>query len=191
MKKSIGAKTILYPLPVIVVGTYDANGKPNVMTASWAGICCSDPPAVSVSLRKVTYTYENLVRKKAFTVSVPSESQVEAVDYFGIASGKSADKFSVTGLTPAASEVVDAPYVQEFPLILECKLLHTNIIGLHTQFIGEILDVKADAEVISERGMPEIGAVKPIIFSPASQEYFAVGPLLGKAFDLGKRYLNR
>src|SRR5512138_304345 len=135
LKKSIGAKTIIYPTPVLVIGTYDKAGKPNVMTAAWAGICCSAPPCVGVSLRKATYSYGNIVERKAFTVNVPSENYVKEADYFGIASGKDEDKLSKAGLTPVRSEVVDAPYIKEFPLILECRLLRAIEIGLHTQFI--------------------------------------------------------
>ncbi len=82
MKKSLGAKTLVYPTPVFVVGTYDVNDKPNVLTASWAGICCSQPPCVAVSLRKATATYGNIVARKAFTISIPSEAQVQAVGLF-------------------------------------------------------------------------------------------------------------
>ena len=88
MKKSLGAKTILYPTPVLGVGTYDLHGKPNVMTAAWGGICCSTPPCVAVSLRKATYSYQNIVHRKAFTISLPSEQYVKDADYFGIASGR-------------------------------------------------------------------------------------------------------
>ncbi len=99
MKKSLGAKTILYPTPVLVVGTYDLQGKPNVMTAAWGGICCSEPPCVAVSLRKATYSYHNIVHRKAFTVSVPSERYVKDADYFGIVSGRTDDKFAAAELT--------------------------------------------------------------------------------------------
>ncbi|MDD4497053.1 MAG: flavin reductase family protein [Methanosarcinaceae archaeon] len=83
------------------------------------------------------------VKKSVFTVNIPSETFVKKTDYFGIASGKSEDKFEKTGLTPVKSELVRAPYIKEFPLILECKLLNDFEIGLHTMFVGEILDVKA------------------------------------------------
>ncbi|MGZ4903138.1 MAG: flavin reductase family protein, partial [Halobacteriota archaeon] len=109
MKKSIGAQHTGFPAPVFVVGTYDLEGKPNVMTAAWGGICCSAPPCVAVSLREATYTYRNILERKAFTISIPSEKYVKEADYFGIASGKHVDKFSATGLTPAKSEIVDAP----------------------------------------------------------------------------------
>jgi flavin reductase (DIM6/NTAB) family NADH-FMN oxidoreductase RutF len=185
MKKSIGSKSIVYPTPVFVVGTYDQSGNPNVMTAAWGGICCSSPPCVDVSLRKATYTYGNIVEKKAFTISIPPETYVKEADYFGIVSGRTENKFLRSGLTPVKSEVVDAPYVQEFPFVLECKLLHTLEIGLHTLFIGEIMDIKIDEDVIGEKGLPDIEKVKPIIWAPGAN-YYRVGNSLGKAFSIGK-----
>jgi len=185
MKKSLGAKTIAYPTPVFVVGTYDKDGKPNVMTAAWAGICCSVPPCIYVSLRKATYTYGNILERKAFTVSIPSESHVKEADYFGIASGRDVDKFKATGLTPVKSDLVDAPYVKEFPLVLECKLLRHIEIGLHTEFIGEIVDVKADETILDKDGIPDIERIRPIVFSPEGHKYNGVGNFLGKAFSIG------
>jgi flavin reductase (DIM6/NTAB) family NADH-FMN oxidoreductase RutF len=187
MKKSLCAKTIIYPTPVLVVGTYDKSGKANVMTAAWAGICCSAPPCIGVSLRKATYTYGNIMERKAFTISVPSEDQVKQADYFGMVSGRYVNKLSATGLTPVKSELVDAPYVKEFPLVLECRLLNAVEIGLHTQFIGEIIDVKAEEDVLGDNGLPDIEKVKPIIFSPEGQSYHGIGKYLGKAFSIGKQ----
>jgi len=186
MKKSFGAKTLLYPTPVWVVGTYDREGRPNVMTIAWGGICCSQPPCVAISLRKATYSYGNIIEKKAFTVNVPSEAQVKEADYFGLVSGKAVDKFSATGLTPVKSDLVDAPYVKEFPLILECRVLHTVEVGLHTQFVGEIVDVKVEESVLNERGLPDIGKIRPVIFSPEMRTYHGVGDFIGEAFSVGK-----
>lgn len=186
MKKSIGAKTILYPAPVLIVGTYDKNGNPNAMTAAWGGICCSSPPCVTISLRKATYSYSNIIENKAYTLNIPSEKYVSEADYFGIASGKNGDKFEATGLTPVKSEMVNAPYIQEFPLVLECKLLHTFEIGLHTQFVGELLDVKAEEAVLSENGIPDIKKVNPILYATAEKEYFGIGNKIGDAFSIGK-----
>ena len=186
MKRSLGAKTLIYPTPTWVVGSYDKHGKPNGMTAAWGGICCSDPPCVAVSLRKATYSYGSLVNRQAFTISVPSQSQVKLADYFGLVSGRDTDKFAATGLTPVRSELVDAPYVKEFPLVLECKVLHMFELGLHTQFVGEIRDVKADDEVLDGSGMPDILKILPIIFSPGNQVYYGVGASLGEAFVVGK-----
>lgn len=186
MKKSLGARTIVYPAPAFILGTYDKAGKPNLMTIAWGGICCSSPPCVAVSLRKATYSYGNLMERKAFTINIPSEAHVKETDYIGIVSGREADKFSATRLTPAKSDLVDAPYVEEFPLILECKLLHTIEIGRHTQFIGEIVDTKADESVLGETGIPDIEKVKPIIYVPESRVYYGVGQYLGKAYSIGK-----
>jgi flavin reductase (DIM6/NTAB) family NADH-FMN oxidoreductase RutF len=186
MKKSIGAKTLAYPAPVWCIGTYDKNGKPNVMTAAWAGICCSKPPCITVSLRKATYTYGNIMEKKAYTVSIPSEKHAREADFFGIASGRDVDKFERSGLTPVKSNMVDAPYVGEFPVVLECRMIQSYEIGLHTLFIGEILDVKADEEVLDkEKGLPDLSKIKPIVFGPEMRTYHGVGSLLGLAFDVG------
>lgn len=187
MFKSIGAKTIAYPAPVFIVGTYDDAGKPNIMAAAWAGICCSQPPCVAVSLRKATYSYHNIVARKAYTVSFPSETFVQEADYVGLVSGRDVSKFDKLNLTPVRSTLVDAPYVAEFPLILECRLLHTIEIGLHTQFIGEVLDVKADESVLDERGQPHIERVRPIIFATGPRAYYGVGDCLGEAFSIGRK----
>lgn len=186
MKKSLGAKTIVYPTPVFVVGTYDTEGKPNVMTASWGGICCSSPPCIAVSLRKATYSYGNVVERKAFTINIPSEIYAREADYFGIVSGKNTDKFAAAGLTPVKGELVDAPYIKEFPFVLECRLLHTVEVGLHVQFIGEIMDIKAEESVLTEKGALDIEKVKPFLFVPEARTYHRVGSLLGKAFSIGK-----
>ena len=186
MKKSFGPKTLLFPPPVWVVGTFDKDGEPNVMTASWVGVCCSKPPCVAVSLRKATYTYGNIMDRKAFTISIPSEEHAREADYFGMVSGKEEDKFAVSGLTPVKSVLVDAPYVNEFPMVIECKLLHTVELGLHTQFIGEILDVKVDESVLDNNGIPDMEKVRPFVFSPERRAYYRTGPYLGKAFYMGK-----
>jgi len=187
MKKSLGAKTILYPTPVLVVGTYDESGEPNVMTAAWGGICCSVPPCVAVSLRAATYSHGNIVRRKAFTISVPSERHVKEADYFGIVSGRNEHKLAAAGLTPARSELVDAPFVQEFPLVLECRLAHTFELGLHTQFVGEILDVKINEEALGAGGVPDPEKLLPICFAPESRVYYGIGRPLGRAFSIGKK----
>jgi len=189
MKVSVGADVLAMPTPVWIVGSYDQEDKPNAMTIAWGGICCSKPPCVAVSLRKATYTYGNVMRRKAFTVNVPSEAHAKEADYFGMASGRKVDKFAVTGLTPVHSETVDAPYIQEFPLVLECRLLHTLEIGLHTQFVGEIVDVKADEDVLVD-GRPVLDKVLPLIFGTGSDSYYKSGPFLGKGFSIGRGYMS-
>jgi flavin reductase (DIM6/NTAB) family NADH-FMN oxidoreductase RutF len=186
--KSLGARVLAIPTPVWVVGTYDSEGKPNVMTAAWGGVCCSRPPCICVSLRKATYSYSNIVEREAFTVSVPGENHVAEADFFGTASGRDVDKFAVSGLTPVRSELVDAPYVAEFPLVLECRVIHTLEIGLHTQFVGEILDVKADEASVTERNAPDIERVSPFVYSPGNRTYNAIGRSLSLAHTRRGKY---
>lgn len=187
MKQSSGAKPLLFPTPVLMVGTYDQAGKPNLMNVAWGGVCSSKPPCVAVSLRKATYTYGCLVERKAFTVGIASEKYMVEADYVGIASGRDLDKFAAAGLTHVRSELVDAPYAEEFPVVLECRLLQVVEIGLHTQFIGEIMDIKADADLFADDGQLDIMKIQPLIFDTARRGYHGVGPLLGKAFSVGKR----
>jgi flavin reductase (DIM6/NTAB) family NADH-FMN oxidoreductase RutF len=187
MKKSLGAKTLAQPAPAWVIGSYDTQGKPNIMTIAWGGICCSQPPCVTISLRKATYTYECIKARKAYTVNIPSAALVKEVDYIGIVSGRNIDKFALTKLTPVRSGLVDAPFIQEFPVVIECKVLHTVEIGLHTQFIGEIVDIKAEESVLDEQGMADILKVRPLIFNPGQGAYYSIGEFIGKAFSIGKR----
>jgi flavin reductase (DIM6/NTAB) family NADH-FMN oxidoreductase RutF len=190
MKKSIGAKTLLFPTPVLMIGTYDLAGKPNLMNAAWGGICNSQPPCIAVSLRKATHTYASIMERKAFTVGIACEGKIVEADYIGMSSGRDADKFAVAGLTPVRSDLVDAPYAAEFPVVLECRLFHSFELGLHTQFVGEIVDVKADQSVLAEDGLPDIMKIQPLVFDTAHRGYHGVGPLLGQAFSVGKKLLT-
>ena len=186
MQKSLGAKTMVFPTPVWVVGSYDQNDRPNAMTAAWGGICCSKPPCVYVALQKPRFSYSNIAAKQAYTVNVPSEKYAKEADYFGMVSGRNTDKFAATGLTPVHGDFVEAPYIAEFPMVLECRLIQMVEIGLHTQFIGEIMDVKADDSVIGAKGLPDIEKVQPIVFGPEIRTYHGIGRYLGRAFDIGK-----
>ncbi|MBN1319246.1 MAG: flavin reductase family protein [Thermoleophilia bacterium] len=191
MKTSLGPKPMAYPAPVYVVGTYDAEGRPNVMTVAWGGICCSKPPCVSISVRKATYTYSNLMERKAFTISLPSRDDVVAADYFGIASGRDVDKFAAAGLTPVRSDLVDAPYVGEFPMALECKIVHVAELGLHTLFVGEILDVKVDDACLNTDGKVVAELVRPFTWASPDNTYYALGDGLGKGFAVGKALVSK
>ncbi len=175
MKKSIGQRTALYPCPALVVGTYDSQGAANMMTVAWGGICCSKPPCIAISVRKATHTYGNLIAQQAFTVNIPSEGQMKETDYFGIASGKDNDKIAAAGMTAVKSELINAPYLEEFPVILECKVLHVHELGLHIQFVGEVLDAKADEEILGEKGNPDMTKLKGILF--AEGNYYGFGEL--------------
>lgn len=188
MKQSIGPKTIVYPTPVFVVATYDAAGRANAMTVAWGGLCCSDPPSIAIAVRKNRYTYENIVARQAFTVNIPSVAYAAEADYFGIVSGRKEDKFAATGLTAVRAEFVDAPYIAEFPLVLECALRHEVPIGAHVQIIGEILDVKVDSAALGANGAPDIERVLPLLYAPGNESYYGVGSAVARAFSAGKKF---
>jgi flavin reductase (DIM6/NTAB) family NADH-FMN oxidoreductase RutF len=190
MKKSIDIDTLAYPNPVWCIGSYDSEGKPNIMTIAWGGICCSKPAAVTISLRKATYTYGCIMERRAYTINVPSTKFVAEADYFGIASGKTTDKFKVTGLAPVRSDKVDAPYVDEFPLILECNVIHVHEIGLHTQFIGEIAGIKAEEAILNDKDIPLMEKVAPFVYGNGLRKYWSLGEAIGQGFDIGKIFMK-
>jgi len=191
-KRSLGALPLLYPLPVFLVATYDLDGKPNVMTAAWGGICSSDPLSLTVSVRPERWTHDALLARKAFTVCIAPENMAVAADYVGIASGRRYDKFPIAGFTPVRAEKVDAPYIAECPVVLECSLSQTVRLGVHTMMIGTILDVKADEDCLDASGeLPDIVKVAPLIFDSGSRCYYSIGQLVGPAFSIGKTLLNK
>jgi flavin reductase (DIM6/NTAB) family NADH-FMN oxidoreductase RutF len=188
MKLSLPAQPILLPSPVLVVGTYGPDGKPNIMTAAWGGIACSKPPCISVSLREATLTYHNIKQAQAFTVNIPSEKYFKEADFVGLVSGREHDKFKETNLTPGKSKLVNAPLVEEFPYSLECKLVRQVELGLHTMFVGEIVGMVAESEVLSARQVPDIEKVRPMLWgSFGTMAYYGVGDKLGPAFSVGKQ----
>lgn len=191
LKRSLGPKPLLYPEPVLLVGTYDANGKPNVMTAAWGGICSSDPLSLMVAVRPGRWTHDALLERKAFTVSIATEKTAVAADFVGIASGRRYDKFAMAGFTAVKAEKVDAPYVGECPVVLECALSQSVKLGVHTMMIGEILDVKADEDCLDpESGSPDIAKVAPLIFDSGSRAYYGIGKFVAPAFSVGKALLK-
>ena len=187
-KKSLGAKTIAPPAPAWLICSYDSAGNPNMMTASWVGMACSKPPCVTVSLRKATYTFGNIMERGAYTVNIPSVKLAEATAYAGVVSGRDTDKFADTGLTAVKSDLVDAPYIKECELVLECRLIKTVELGLHTMFIGEIMDVKADAEILGENGSPDPVKHMPFIWSIGGYGFYGLGARIGGVGELADKY---
>ena len=181
MKKSIGPNTYLFPLPTVTVNVYDEEGNANMMTASWTGVVNSNPSMISVSLREATFTHELIIQKKAFTVSIPSRKHILEMDFVGTESGKKVDKFLATGLTAVKSNLVDAPYVDEFPITLECELVKYEKLGLHTMFIAEVKDVKIDADYLDNKGLPDIKKLDPVSYAHGERAYYEIGSYVGKA----------
>ena len=186
MKISLPAQPLLLPSPVLIIGTYDSDGRPNIMTAAWGGIASSKPPCIGVSLREATLSHHNIKETGAFTVNIPSEKYYREADYAGMISGRDCDKFRETGLTAEKSKLVNAPYVKEFSYALECKLKKQVDLGLHTLFIGEIVVMVADKEALNPNELPDIEKVRPILWgSFGSMGYYKIGGKLGDAFSVG------
>jgi flavin reductase (DIM6/NTAB) family NADH-FMN oxidoreductase RutF len=183
---AIEPNTVLHPHPVLLVGTFGVDLKPNLMNAAWGGICCSEPPCVAVSLREATLTYHNILHSKAFTIGIPSRKHVEAADYVGIVSGRDRNKFQDTGLTAVKSEKVHAPIAAELPFSLECRLVQHHRLGLHTIFIGEIVGIQAHEDVLGSMGLPDIEKTQAILWGGlGNNHYFSVGEKLAQAFSVG------
>jgi len=183
---SLGPQAFISPVPVLLIGTYDENGRPNIMAASWGGLCCSQPPCLAVSLRRTAWTCSALQYKGAFTISIPDRSLVRQADFSGLVSGRQEDKFRALGLTPQNGEHVDAPFVAECPVVLELLLRHTLELGSHIQFIGEIMDVKVREDCLSPEGLPDPVRIDALSFAPLIKEYYATGDFIARAFAVGR-----
>ena len=191
MKKSIALSTPLYPAPCIVLGVYDTKGVPGGMFVAWGGVCCSEPPCISIALRKSRYTYEGLMAHQAFTVNIPSEEYAAEADYFGIYSGRDENKFAATGLSPRRGEEVNAPMVEEFPISMECRVVHSHDLGSHVLFVGQVVRTWALEECLSDSGYPDPCKVRPLIFAPQYGTYYGLGETVGHAFKDGRSLRER
>jgi len=177
-KKSLGIRSEVYPKPAFVIGSYDKEGKPNIMTAAWAGICNSNPLSIAVSMRPATYSHANVTESKAFTVNIPSSEMAKYVDYAGRFSGRDVNKFTETGLTPIRGEFVNAPYIKEFPIVIECELTEFHDLGSHRQFIGKVIDVKADEALLNADDRVDVNLLNPLIYGGGN--YYETGSLIAK-----------
>ena len=183
MRKDFGAKTWLYPMPVLIVGTYDENGVPNAMNAAWGGIY--DTGLLMVCLSDDHKTTENIKKNGAFTVSFATADTVVACDYVGIVSANDEpDKFAKAGFHAVRSEQVNAPIIAELPMTLECRLMKFNEDGI---CIGEIVNVSADEQILDENGKIDAKKLDPIIYDSATHAYWSFGERVGKAFSDGKK----
>lgn len=191
MKKSLGVNNLIFPNPALVVCTYDENAEPNAITLAWGGIASSGPESVSIAVRPSRYSYEALMRTKAFTLNLPSVEYAAEVDYFGLVSGRKHRKFATTGLTPVRGEFVDAPYIAEFPCSMECVVTHTTDISAHTLFIGEVKDVKLDDALLNEAGEILWDKARILTFDSGRKVYRAPGEEVGAAYSIGKKFISR
>lgn len=182
MRKNFGAKPFLYPQPVMIIGTYDENGAANAMNAAWGGIVGANEIIVDLGSHKTT---DNILKTGAFTVSIADAAHMVSCDYVGLVSGNSEpDKLKKAGFTTIKSEFVNAPVIQELPLVLEC-ILKQVIDG--SKFIGEIRNVSADERILSEDGRIDPAKLQAISFDPANNAYLVLGGKVGNAFRDGNK----
>ncbi len=184
MRKNFGAKPWLYPMPVLILGTYAEDGAPNAMNAAWGGI--SEEAEISVCISEDHKTTENLLKSGAFTVSVATAKTVVAADYVGIVSGtRIPEKIEKCGWTAVPAENVHAPLFAELPFALECRVKSYD--RESCRLVGEIVNVCADESILSEDGKIDVRKLDPIVYEPVSHAYLRLGECVGQAFFDGKK----
>lgn len=177
-RTNFGPKPFMYPMPVLIVGTYDENGVPNAMNAAWGTITDMNEITISMSPHKTT---ENLAKTGAFTVSIATEDTVIPCDYVGVESAsKVPDKFAKAGFHATKSEYVNAPLIDELPMALECKVKRYE----DEILVGEIVNVCADESILTD-GKIDPKKLKPIAYDPVNHTYVGLGEVVGKAFQDG------
>ena len=180
MRKNFGVKQFLYPMPVLIIATYDEEGCPNAMNAAWGGITGTDKISIAMSSHKTT---DNILKNKAFTVSIGTKEFLTSCDYVGIVSGnKEKDKFKKAGFTEVRSEFVNAPIINELPITLECELYSYE----NEVMVGKIINVSCDEKYLGVDGLPDLDKFTPITFDPIHHDYLELGEAVGEAFRAGK-----
>ena len=169
--------TMLNPVPVVMVSCADKSGKPNIITLAWAGTVNSDPPMLSISVRKERYSYGMIKERGQFAVNLTTEKLVYATDLCGVKSGRDVNKFKLAGLTPEKASAIDVPIIKESPVSLECIVKHTIELGSHDIFIAEIVAVQADDAFLNENGKLVLENAGLICYSHG--KYWSLGKELG------------
>lgn len=176
-KQSWKPGNMLYPLPVVLVSCQGKDGKPNMLTIAWTGTVCSDPPMVSISVRKERYSYGLIRESGEFVINLTTEALAWATDYCGVRSGSKVDKFAETGLTPVPSTVVGAPMIAEAPVSIECRVKEVVPLGSHDMFVAEVVAVSAAEAYMDANGRFDLSKANPIVYSHGT--YFGLGKALG------------
>lgn len=184
MRKNFGSKAICYPMPVFIIATYNADGTPNAMNAAWGGI--SEEQEISICVDDRHKTAENLKLRRAFTVSMATETYMAACDYVGIVSGnEEPDKFAKAGFHAVKSEFVDAPLIAELPMALECEVISYD--AESCRLVGRICNVCAEESILGENGKVDVAKLRPITYDPMNHHYLVLGEKVGHAFRDGQQ----
>ena len=183
MRKNIKVTEAIFPMPVLMIATYNEDGTVNVMNAAWGTMVSRD--IVALNLTETHKTVQNIKARGAFTVSIADAKHVVEADYFGVESGKNvADKLAVSGLTAIKSENVDAPIINEFPICLECEFIEYQGDEYGLGVIGKVVNTTADERVLKNDKV-DITAVEAIAFDPYTHGYYKVTERVGDAFKDG------
>ena len=183
MRKSIKTTEAIFPMPVLMIATYNEDGSVNVMNAAWGTMI--DRNIVGLNLTESHKTVKNIKERKAFTVSIADSNHVDEADYFGIVSGNNTpNKFENSGLTSTKSENVDAPIINEFPICLECEFIEYQSNEYGVGVIGKVINVTADEKVMNGDNV-DINLVEAITFDPFTHGYYKVSERVGEAFKDG------
>lgn len=178
MKENWKPGTVIYPLPAVLVSCGEEPSAYNMLTVSWTGTICTDPPMCYVSIRPERHSYEIIRRTGAFVINLTTESMARATDWCGVRSGRDYDKFRETGLTPLPSERVAAPLIAEAPVSIECRVKQILPLGSHDMFVAEVVGVVVDdAYIDPATGKFHLEKAAPIVYSHG--EYFGLGEALG------------
>jgi flavin reductase (DIM6/NTAB) family NADH-FMN oxidoreductase RutF len=184
------ASNMLYPVPAVLVGCRDEEGRDNLMTAAWAGTVCSDPVMVSVSIRKERFSHDIIENTGEFTISLTTTGLARAADYCGVRSGRDVDKFKEMKLTKLESAKIRAPGVAESPVVLECRVKQIARLGSHDMFVAEVVNVSVDERFLDGKGRLELEKADLIAYSHG--EYFALGKKIGRfGYSVRKRPKKR
>ena len=182
MRKNFGAKAMCYPMPVFIIGTYNEDGTPNAMNAAWGGI--SEETEITICVDDSHKTAENLLARKAFTVSMATAQHMTACDYVGIVSGNEVpDKFARAGFHATKSEFVDAPLIDELPMALECEVISYD--PETCRLVGRIVNVCVEESVLGDNGKVDVQKLQPITYDPMNHQYLVLGENVGRAFQAG------
>ena len=168
---------MLYPLPVVMVSTQDADGKQNIITLAWAGTVNTNPPMVSISIRPERFSYQMIKDSGEFVINLTTKDLAYATDYCGVKSGRDVDKFKKMNLTPLKADIVSAPLIKESPVNIECKVTEIKELGSHHMFLAEVVAVHVDDAYMDEKGKFHLSASDPIVYSHG--EYYTLNEKLG------------
>ena len=185
MRKDLGKKGWLFPMPVFIIGTYEENGVPDAMNAAWGGMF--DYNQVTISLGSHVST-DNIRKSKAFTISFATKNMVESSDYVGIVSLKDEPrKLEKAKLTVVKSDKVNAPLFKEYPLTIECELESIDgEMGTGATVVGNIINVSVDESILTD-GKIDFDKFEPISFDPANNKYRVVKEVVADAFQVGSK----